>query len=67
MTVDNLWFVRGLYLSTTTAQFRYKLRFSSQMSFAGRKLLMKHRKNGLYTDDAALHNHHKFFKYLISN
>ena len=67
MTVDNLWGKRGLYLSTTTAQFRDKLERTLQMSFDGGKRLMKHGKNGLYTDVPDPHNHHKFFKYLISN
>ena len=67
MTVDKLWGGRGLYLSTSTAQFRYKLECSLQMSFDGDKRLMEHAKNGLYTGAGKPHNHHKFFKYLISN
>jgi hypothetical protein len=67
MTVDNLLVSGGRYLSTSDQQFRYKLRESWRMSFDGDKRLMEHGKNGLYTATAALHNHHKFFKYLISN
>jgi hypothetical protein len=67
MTVDNLWFVRGLYLSTTTLQVGYRQRRSCRVSFDGGKVLMEHGKNGLYTAKSRLHNHHKFFKYLIIN
>jgi len=67
MTVDNLWVERGPYLSTGSTQFGYKLGASLQMGYDGGKRLMEHGKNGLYTDVACPHNHHKFFKYLISN
>jgi hypothetical protein len=57
MTVDNLWLARGPFLSTATAQFRYKLPASSRMSFDGGKSLMKQGKSGLFTAGASLHNH----------